>query len=98
MKPSEALFPILLAGTACSSGPERPETMYYYDQDEDGFGDEALPRTYQEKVCAPNEKLVLTLTGCDNGVAGDKFDGEINITYTKDSFSAAGSASATCFS
>ena len=62
MKPSEALFPILLAGTACSSGPERPETMYYYDQDEDGFGDEALPRTYQEKVCAPNEKLVLTPT------------------------------------
>ena len=39
----------------------------------------------EPKAVQNNEKLVLTLTGCDNGIIGDKFDGEINITYTKES-------------
>lgn len=32
-----------------------------------------------------NEKAVFTLSGCNNGNIGQKFDGNINVTYTKES-------------
>ena len=32
-----------------------------------------------------NEKAVFTLVGCNNGNIGQKFDGSINVTYTKES-------------
>ena len=32
-----------------------------------------------------NEKAVFTLLGCNNGNIGQKFDGSINVTYTKES-------------
>jgi len=38
----------------------------------------------EQKVLKSNEKLTLTLTGCDNGEVKEKFNGEISITYTKD--------------
>ena len=32
-----------------------------------------------------NVKAIFIISGCDNGNNGEKFDGEINITYTKES-------------
>ncbi len=32
-----------------------------------------------------NENAVVTLSGCNNGNIGQKFDGNINVTYTKES-------------
>ena len=32
-----------------------------------------------------NEKAVFTLSGCNNGDIGQKFNGDINVTYTKES-------------
>jgi hypothetical protein len=32
-----------------------------------------------------NVKAIVIISGCDNGDSGEKFDGEINVTYTKES-------------
>ena len=39
----------------------------------------------QSRELKNNENMILTLTGCNNGNIGDKFDGSININYTKES-------------